>query len=635
MALLNPTPADEAVGQSPATTLSWTDSVSSDHYKVYFGTDSTKVTNGHSEAYRGIVYETEYDPRVSLTPDTDYYWRIEAYLDGEDMVELGTVEFNVVALGASVPDAKKWKRRLWSLADNKFWYEDDSTPPNMVSLGNLEVDSDGGIDTTHAISAVAAYGKVFIVNGTIKKVVDFRSTKLTHAGLTTPPEPGEEITQANTGASMIVDFVNTAKTEVYGFTTTATPFNDSDTITTTGTDFVPATVTEPTTPHFYDWTPYATVGDTSYGTMPAAPTIAWLYRGRIGLAGTPDHPHVWFYPRQGNPHDWAYGGDDEQSAIAGNDADVGLIGDILVQAIPYGDDYCLYACIDELWLQRGDPAAGGSLEQIGFNVGLIDRRARCRDRAGNLYIMDAKGVYKIPAGMGHPEPLTEDTIPDMAEELGLNPETQVITMGYSARRHGIMISVTELINGSNQCYWLSLKTGGFFPCSFPDALGIHYQHYYNSDEPEFRRLLFGCADGHIRRLDDAAKDDVTDDDTKTAISSHVTIGPMQIAPDDMQGKLNQLTVVTAGGASGGSQADSDGVTAEVYVAETAEEIIEKVTAASSPFTSFTLTGPGRGRPNRCRARGAFAAVRLKNTTLGQTWAMERVTAAVQRAGRLR
>jgi len=868
MALSNPSPANGATGRSPDTVLSWTDSAASDYYHVYFGTDQTRVINGDTTVYRGIVTETEYDPRVSLTPDTTYYWRIEAVLD--DVLTAGSLwSFGVIALPSGAVAGKAYNRKLWAIANNSFWYEDDSTPPNLVKLSGLV------LDTAAKVSAVGAYGKVFIANGATKKVVDFRSTKLTCSALATPPEPAEEITQDQGGgniAKMIVDYVNAAKTAVYGFTTSTTAFNTTDTVVTEGTNFTPSAVTEPTTPHYYDWTVFA--GDSAnYGAMPPAPTIVWLYQGRIGLAGSADKPHVWYLSRTERPHDWLYGSDDDLSAVAGTDTDVGKIGDVLTAAIPYADDHTIYGCTDSIWLQRGNPAAGMPLEQIAFNVGILTDTSWCWGPKSELYFMDGKGLYAILPGLSKPEPLTDNVLPDFVAELGLNPETQIVTLAHHPRRNMVLITVTERVDGSNANYWYDLRTQGFFPVDWPAEFGVCCQHYYNADEPEYRRTLMGCNDGHIRWFDGAAKNDIrwsgfhlhdmmgdviawwklndnaanktvadsgpngldgtagrntedfdgvgkvdgclvfngtsdaitvahnaslnlgtsdfsvqfwvkttsavrqgiirkrldaagfyiavmeaaagskiglfiydstvgtgvvpnaadvhdgdwhhvvvavdrtnglcqvwvdgvagtaadissvtgsinntkslfigsqlvgdtvdfldgsldnlliinraltqaevavlynggdgTEDDAlalpeagtdQTAIDSHVTMGPIQMGADGYDGKLTRLTVVTAGGAAGGSQADTDAITVEMYQAETAEEIIEKVVAATSPFASLTLTGPGRGKPSRTRMRGAFAGIRLKNSTLSQTWALERVLAEVERAGRVR
>ena len=105
MALSAPSPATTATDVAANATLSWTDSVSSDSYTVYFGTNSTDVTAKASSTNRGSVLTAAYDPRVLLTNGTVYYWRIVA-LVGVTETDSAVFSFTVIAAGAGVT-AKK------------------------------------------------------------------------------------------------------------------------------------------------------------------------------------------------------------------------------------------------------------------------------------------------------------------------------------------------------------------------------------------------------------------------------------------------------------------------------------------------------------------------------------------------
>ncbi len=80
--------------------------------------------------------------------------------------------------------------------------------------------SSGAISTTDQLMMFEAYQKVFIVNGANLKVADFVNTRITVSAMTKPPAKGDILTQNQGGsdiARMVVDFVNTTKTLIYGY----------------------------------------------------------------------------------------------------------------------------------------------------------------------------------------------------------------------------------------------------------------------------------------------------------------------------------------------------------------------------------------------------------------------------------
>ncbi len=648
MSLSTPSPADDATNVANSATLSWADSIESDYYKVYFGTNETEVTDKNTNVYRGIVYEKAYDPRISLAYGAEYFWLITAVKEGEDDVDSALWSFTVISENDALPDAKNYRKRLCAAADDAFWYENDDSPPKLVELSGLT------LDTSSPLQMFELQQKVYIVNDAIKKVVDFVNTKLTLSGsMTAPPRRGYTISQLNSGAQMIVDYVAKGiDTVIYGrvisgtFTTplaTITAiadggegtidvtaaghiFSTGDTVIISGTTdyndtyeinsvdgdkfnvtatytssqtgsalrqdtlsgdtlrpttLYPTDVVEPTTPHHYDWGVYEDVtGEDEFGEMPARLTMGCNYRGRGAVTGNSADPHQWYHSRQANPYDWKYAADDAQSPVAGTDADAGKVGDIITAQIPYSDDFLIYGSIGSIYLLRGDAASEGSLDMFNEKVGIISPDAWTWDDKSNLYVLDLKGLYRIQGGLSQPEPLTSDVIPNFISDLNLNPETQRITLAFDPNKYGIQICVTDIETGTNANYWYDLQSQGFFPESYPEEDGVMCSHFYNADDPVNRQLLLGCYDGHIRVMDNSAKSDDTGtiaSPTSEAIDSFVLLGPVMIGKDhDYNGKTNSLSVVSAGGGAGGSIPDSDDIDYEIFVAETAEEIMEMV-----------------------------------------------------------
>ena len=214
-------------------------------------------------------------------------------------------------------------KKLVAAGNNEVWYE--------MSAGTMtELDtSSGTIDTTDQLTMYEGYQKVFIVNGAKLKVADFINTKIDLGSgneLTDPPAKGDTLTQVTSNAKMIVDFVDSTKRYIYGYTlsgtfvTTAGYTLTSDNATATmspSTAPKPNVVTE--SPHWYDWTAYPdvvlTVGGTTkpFGSLPSKAYLGCLYRGRCVLSGNPEFPFQWFMSRQTHPWDFAYVANDAGS----------------------------------------------------------------------------------------------------------------------------------------------------------------------------------------------------------------------------------------------------------------------------------------------------------------------------------
>ncbi len=534
----------------------------------------------------------------------------------------------------------------------------------MAAGTMIELDtSSGAIDTSDQLNMFEAYQKVFIVNGANLKVADFVNTKLTVTALTASraPAKGDILTQDQTGgnvAHMVVDFVSTDRTLIYGFAYyegSATAFNTTVDITSndaTG-DMDPnpipnANISAVTAkPHWYDWTVYPTitlaVGGTtkSYGTMPNKAYIGCLYRGRPVISGNLEAPYQWYMARQTHPWDFAYIANDAGSPVAGGNADAGEIGDVVRALIPYKDDYLVFGCATTMWFMAGDPAEGGSLNELDLTVGIFGANSWCFDGTGTLYFWGTNGVYqtKIP---GIPECISEINLPKLVADEAADPSTHRITMAYDRTRVGILVCITKLSDGSNSNYFLDLRSGGFFPETYADECGAYSLFYYAANDTTLQDLLVGCKDGYIRKFNNSLKSDNDSADAAgvgtVAIDGYVTFGPIPMSPDPrLRGKLTGLDCITAGGASSGSQSDSDDITYDVFTGNSAEEVIEKLSADAGPNIAGTIKSPGRQRGGTIRKKvlGVYMGVKLQNDTAGETWGFEQLSINIAKSGRLK
>lgn len=552
-------------------------------------------------------------------------------------------------MAVSLSDIVSYKK-LVAVGNDEVWYEVSAGTMTELAAAN------GDIDTTDQLNMFEAYQKVFIVNGANLKVADFINTKITVSALTDNrcPAKGDILTQDQTGskfAYMVVDFVNTARTNIYGyayyaggataFTTTHDISSDDATGSMDPNPIPNANISDVTAaPHWYDWTVYPDVTIdsviTSFGTMPNKAYIGCLYRGRCVISGNPEAPFQWYMPRQANPWDFAYIANDAQSPVAGGNSDAGELGDMVLALIPFKDDYLIFGCATTMWFLAGDPAEGGSINELDLTVGIFGANSWCFDGLGNLFFWGTNGIYVTPIP-GTPKCISEINLPKLVKDEDADPSTHRITLGYDRTRTGILICITKLSDGTNSNYFYDLKSGGFFPETYPDECGSYSLFHYAANDNDYRDLLVGCKDGYIRKFDDTAKsDDVGASDE--AIDSYVTFGPIPMAQDPkMKGKLTGLDCVTAGGAASGSESDSDDITFDIFIGNSAEEVIEKLSADTTPSIAGTITAPGRRRGSSIKRKvsGVYLGIKLQNDTAAETWGFEQLLIDVKESGRFK
>ncbi|KKN54243.1 hypothetical protein LCGC14_0594250 [marine sediment metagenome] len=528
---------------------------------------------------------------------------------------------------------RSFNKKLVVVGSDTVFYESASALTELTAARD-------GIDCTNLLQITPAYQKVFIANETNLKVADFGNVKITTANLgSNPPDKGTLLTGGTSGAKMVVDYITTLSSAcvLYGQRITAATFT-AETVTGTDDDGNAISFTgtaEVARPHWYDWTVYG--GDSSYGAMPNFASLICLYRGRVVISGNKEYSFQWYMARQNHPFDFNYAKNDAQTAVAGSNADAGELGDIVTALIPFKDDYLVFGCGSQIWYMAGDPAAGGSLNELDLTTGIYGPQAWCFDNAENLYFWGTNGVYKttIP---GVPINISRAHLPNLVKDEAVDSSTHRITLEYDPRRNGILIAITKFSDNTHSNYFYDLLTQGFFPESSHANCAVYSQLFYQGDAPDYRRLLVGCSDGYIRYYDEDTKSDVLADDTANAINAYCTWGPLKLAQnDDYYGLLTSLEVITAGGASGGSQSDSSDVSFNLFVADTAEEILEKLSANTDYRVTGVITAPGRPKGSKIkrRLRGMFLGIRLWNSTAAQTWAVNKIIGTIKKSGRFR
>ena len=534
---------------------------------------------------------------------------------------------------------RSYNKALVAVGTDTVFYES--------SAGTIEelTAAQDNIDCTNLLQICEAYQKVFIANESVLRVADFGNVKIVAADIVSGgvyPRKGALLTSGT--SSMVVDYITstTGGSTIYGQNITGIAFSASDAVTGTNLDgtsvgFTMTAVNEVTGPHWYTWGVYGALAAT-YGAMPGFASLICLYRGRVVISGNKQYPFQWYMARQGNPFDFNYASNDAQTAVAGSNADAGELGDIITALIPYKDDYLVFGCGGQIWYMAGDPAAGGSLNELDLTTGIYGPQSWCFDNAGNLYFWGTNGVYRttIP---GVPENISRVSLPNLVKDEAVDSSTHRITMAYDPRRGGILIAITKFSDNTHSNYFFDLATGGFFPeSSATTDCAIYSQLFYQGDAPDYRRLLLGCADGYVRYHDEDTESDVDADDVATAINAYCTWGPLKLAQDeDYYGILSVLEIITAGGVSGGSQEDSNDVSYNIFVADTAEELLEKLSANTDYRVTGTVTAPGRPKGSRIRKRfrGMYLGLRLWNSTAAEAWSVNKIIGTIKKGGKFK
>ncbi len=538
--------------------------------------------------------------------------------------------------GPVVPVDKGYSRSLVAIGNHEVWYESAAGTMSELSAANY------GIDCSLPLEVSEAFQKLFIANKTNSKIADFVNVKLPTgeigASSVSAPLKGLTLTGDTSGATMVADFcgVATGSAYVYGYKTSTASFVSGDTVTGGASNTVSFSMVsaQVDAPHWYDWTPQHN-DTTTFGSMPSSADLVCLYRGRLVLAGNPDYPHQWYMSRVLDPFDWKYVVNDPLSPVRGGDADAGQIGDIIKVLIPYQDDYLLVGCANSWHIIRGDPAWGGSRDLLSDETGIFGDKAWCFDDSNNLYFYGKNGLYKIPVGAGVPPPenISELALPEWVSDWGLDISKHRVVLTYDFVRKGLLVSKTTLADGSNDNYFYDFKAGGFFPEEYPDDCGIYSSHFYNATNPTYRGLLLGCKDGYVRKFNDSAKDDTTSASTAIAIDSYCVLPITQIAADEMgDAKVKSLSVVNAGGASGGEFSDTDNLNIKLYIGDNPEEVLEDIQDVATAVISATISGSGRRNKLGLNVRTSYLGVKAYNSAVGETWALEKIFGEANQLG---
>lgn len=348
--------------------------------------------------------------------------------------------------------------------------------------------------------------------------------------------------------------------------------------------------------------------------VPTGCQLGCLYRDRAVLAAPEDAPHMWYMSRQGDMGDWDYSESDVTSATYGANAEAGRVGEPLTALAPYRDDVLVFGCLTSVWILRGDPNYGGSLDRVPGNVGIVSKCAWTWTPGGYFVFLSLDGLYGLaPTPGAAPESLSRKRLP--RELRNMDRELFEVALEFDHEALGLHIFLTGEDARDNRHWWMDWESKSFWPVDLADDHEPTATLLQHSQDPESNRVLLGCRDGYLRQF----HGDWEQDDGGTEIEAYVCYGPLRLGPNVLtEGQVAQLLGVL-------SERSGD-VTWSVHVGQSGEKAVE-----ADAFVSGTWTA-GDNHTVRPHARGVAGMLKLENADSDRGFAIESVDMVVHSAG---
>lgn len=360
------------------------------------------------------------------------------------------------------------------------------------------------------------------------------------------------------------------------------------------------------------WTP--TAGTFPVDALNNKPRLICTWRGRTVVSGIIKDPTLICMTKISDPFNFDYAPPvpvPANAAWSGRVGQQGLIPEAVTALIPYTDDILIVGMNNQIAIFRGDPNAGGSIDNVTTSIGIAWGNAWCMDSNGIVYFFSNRcGVFQFIPGQ-QPQRISQPIDPLLnLIDTGLN----TITLQWNERYQQLHVWVTLTLQPSvTTHYCWEQRSNAWWEDSFSNT-----QHNpiccvnFDGNQKSDRLSLIGSWDGYVRSV----SSDAIDDDG-TPISSEVWIGPVLTKFNDAV-MIDEVQGVIAQGSSN--------VDYEVHLADTAEEAL-----TSDPIATGTWV-PGRNYTDTVRRTGYADYIRL--TSSGQ-WALENIRMTVRTGGKVR
>jgi len=339
--------------------------------------------------------------------------------------------------------------------------------------------------------------------------------------------------------------------------------------------------------------------DSVKGGFPPRCELIAAYSGRLVMARG-DNAFTVYQSRYGDPFDFDYGPEVQSisQAIAGTVASQGKPPEPITALIPFRDSRLYIGTTESLFVQTGDLADGGRLDQLDKSQGVAPGYAWCESSSG-IYYFSARGGVNF-----------------------LNAQSQISVVSYgSVQRRLEEIDITK--SRIKLCYnWIDKTVHVFVLANnvgsdvehfvFDEGLGAWHKDSFGSgfenavttaatqhgDGPEDRSLLIAFGDGKVRRWDQYAQDD----DGKP-IQSYAMVGPLISGREGIETRIQGLYAQLA--------TDQGPVEVAIRASNSAD--------APGPPGTFARLEPGRGLGVGVNASAPALYVDVRG--IGSAWAV--------------
>jgi len=295
--------------------------------------------------------------------------------------------------------------------------------------------------------------------------------------------------------------------------------------------------------------------------------------------------------------------------------------------IPYSDTYMVIGGPTSIYVMRGDPKAGGSIDLISNQVGILGPQSWAQGPDGTIYFMSRHGLYKLQPG-GLPDPMTLGRVNQTLAQIDLT--VYQFNLAWNGDDDTLWIVAVPLAQGTPQLVmvWDS-KLDSFWIDNYPAAMGPACIAAVTGTGGALvganrRILLVGGWDSYVRTPD---ANNFNDDGS--AINTNIRFAPLKLGDGDSLGKVNAARFEWGMNVGGGFLVNYD-----YFVANQPQEAANPL-AVSAHTGSFTPSG-GYQSLDRTRVRGGAFCLQLSKTgALGNTWSFESALLEVTGGGRMR
>jgi len=362
---------------------------------------------------------------------------------------------------------------------------------------------------------------------------------------------------------------------------------------------------------------------TTSGTIPLRCSLIEFWNGRACLSGDPDNRHLLHMSASGDPRNWDLFPPTPtsiQAVTITTMPQIGGVADIINSMCPYSNDLLILFGDHTISLVRGDPAAGGSVDQVTSSIGGSFGRCWCVGPQGEVYFFGSRGgLYAMNPYGGEIKNIGRDRIDRRLVDVNL--EDYYVQLLYDHEHHGVLVMVMPFdVGGAEVEHWfVSVKHGGFWPWKFADTdVQPTAACVFDADDPDDRTILIGSEDGYVRYMDRTATVD-QGTSTTSGIDAYATMGPL--VADDGVSEIRVRDIWASMG--------TDGDCAwEVYTSHRPDlDLVNP--AASGVFYS------GANARASVRAKGQAAWVRLRNSDKSGGFTVESISLTVGQGDKIR